>query len=182
MVGSLRNLTPPYQMISEISNPRNGILYHRGNSDPASISQLFEGMNERFAVPPMYTEFNSTISLDRHLASFESQDIYGGILFYEFDVAKRKFNYTIMYNSSDFSVLQLNHAISYGIHKLLGGESELMRYAFLQVHAKTNPQIVIFLQSGPYLLSFGLSVLITVFVQGLVEEKEKLIKDQLLIV
>jgi ABC-type multidrug transport system ATPase subunit len=146
------------------------------------MNMLFSIMEPEFFWKPVFSRFNTSAQMDAHLLAWPTNNVFGGIQFHTFDVTQKKFNFTLLYNATDSNtIIQMNQILTLGIHRLLGSDTEYMKTWFVQTWGKTNQQIVIWLQSGPYLLSFGLSILVTVFTQVLVEEKEKFIKDQLLI-
>lgn len=159
------------------------IFYRSENSDPEACKEILKSLREYFMYTIRYKELKSEIDIDEYLLHWNVSSVIGGIMFHELNPVNNVFNYTILYNNTDtYSLIEMNNAISSSIHGYLNSPNDLFGNSFWKRNQKTNQMNLLFIQNGVFLLSLGLSNLVTLFTQSLVEEKEKLIKDQLLIV
>lgn len=159
------------------------VFYRSQKSDPQACREILIYLKEYFMYTIQYKQLLNESEIDKYLLNWNVSNVAGGIMFHELNPETKIINYTILYNNTDtYTLIELNNAISASIHEYLRVNSDIFSNSFWKRIPQTDQTNLLFIQTGVFLLSLGLSNLITLFTQNLVEEKEKLIKDQLMIV
>jgi hypothetical protein len=186
LFGLLDKIPPQYGLTSKVNdfNTNHEIVYYSSPSvNSKDLTLLFNNMMPYVGRQMKFKSFESVSKIDSYLSSFQTDNVFAGILFEKVDFSKREFKYIIMYNSTDRRTLpQMNHILTNSIQEIVNLTNPISKNALELFVPISSQKSILFLQSGPYFLCLSVTFLISVFAQLIVEEKELKIKDQLILV
>lgn len=120
--------------------------------------------------------------LDLLLSSWNVSGIIGGFIFDQFNVGQQEFEITIMYNGTHATTLpKLQQILYLAMDSALPPGSGVTPQIYLQEFPKSTHSAVMFMQSAPYQLALGVTVLIPLLTMIVVTEKEKELQHQLMV-
>lgn len=185
---------PPTMSITFDNDPKYELLYSFNvKSQGEDVDKILGLMKD--IVPANFTEFEDPLALNDYIYANNYQGntrpykqqrtITGGILFNYVNLTEKAFTMTLMYNESDSngSLPKLIQLATQSIQSsLMGGSStqDVNVKATLSDFQAAEVAATVFLSLGPLLLTYGLTFMMPAFAYQTVLEKEKGLKQQLI--
>ncbi|KAL0491421.1 hypothetical protein AKO1_009845 [Acrasis kona] len=183
---SLSNLDQEYpdsaDPLSFSGSVLNNIIITKSSGvDKNFVSKLCSRMTEHFTTSIHFSNMSSIEAIDEYMNKPDTCCVLAALAIHEADYTTNKYNITLMYNSlNKLTLPRLNQVLLRALDSFVTDKT-ILPSIFINQFNVVAPQDQLFVDSGVFLLLMSLITMLPMLVQTIVQEKEKEVKDQLMI-